>query len=509
MSSVVVVSKNAALAVGLASADYDVVDLRPNDAAGWIAEVPNARVLVLDIDDLVVALDAVDRARALSSQSLEVVLVSGDRIGSESVRSLRLPGVHVVPLPMTLHNLVDMVAVATARSESSASDSHAGTWEPVDDQPAFEPAPMPAPAPLVAPRGAPVAKPAVEPAAVDAGATRRPGAASQRTSANAPTAPPSADAGATAEPKAGKGTARRARPAPAEVVDSEVAEPTDAGTAARPTRDVDPPAPRRPEVGGRRDARPSPVRPEVDRRILGRPSTAPPPSAPPAPVAEPASGRHVEVTPVPPAVEVVQPARAAPGHRAPKRRRPFGRGHDDDATDAAPPSTVPDDTATRVRRLLSTAANMETLAVVAQELADDLVERMSAAAAAVLVPDGATWRIAGGSALRPLERRLQLTAESWLVQQVVSGKHGLVIEDTDVARQSLSGTPLAHWRHLLAVPIPRVDGIAILARDDETYRAQDLTVATKAVEVYGRRLSEATEARALARLLLEHLDYED
>ena len=43
----------------------------------------------------------------------------------------------------------------------------------------------------------------------------------------------------------------------------------------------------------------------------------------------------------------------------------------------------------------------------------------------------------------------------------------MLIEDTDIIRQQLSGAPLAAWRHLLAVPVPDIRGIVVLARGQE------------------------------------------
>ena len=84
-----------------------------------------------------------------------------------------------------------------------------------------------------------------------------------------------------------------------------------------------------------------------------------------------------------------------------------------------------------------------TLEETAGVIVDDAVVRSFADAGAILVPDGDVWRVAAGVAIRPLEHRLQLTQESWLVENVASAGKGIIIEDSDVARENLRGSPLA------------------------------------------------------------------
>ena len=111
------------------------------------------------------------------------------------------------------------------------------------------------------------------------------------------------------------------------------------------------------------------------------------------------------------------------------------------------------------------AGGFYTLGEVATVIVEDAVARSMADAGALLVPDGSLWRVAAGVSLRPLEHRLQLGPESWLVDRIARAGKGVLVEDSDVARQDLRGAPLASRTHLMAVPVPLVHAILMLARD--------------------------------------------
>jgi hypothetical protein len=104
------------------------------------------------------------------------------------------------------------------------------------------------------------------------------------------------------------------------------------------------------------------------------------------------------------------------------------------------------------------------------------VEQTGAEAAALLLPDGGRWRVAAGHNVRPLERRIELTDSSWLITQVAWQRRGVIVEDTDIARRALRGAPLASWHHLLAAPVPGVQGLLVLARSaDPAFGERDLS----------------------------------
>lgn len=131
---------------------------------------------------------------------------------------------------------------------------------------------------------------------------------------------------------------------------------------------------------------------------------------------------------------------------------------------------------------------------------------VSCEASAVLVPDGQVWRVAAGDRLRPLEERVQIEATHWLITEVVSQAHGVLIRDTDIARTKLSGAPLASWPNLLALPIPDVDAVVLLARRTKPFTRADLTTARHALGAAAPQLQEAVDARGLARAMAVFLD---
>ena len=104
------------------------------------------------------------------------------------------------------------------------------------------------------------------------------------------------------------------------------------------------------------------------------------------------------------------------------------------------------------------------VAETAQVIVEQALELTGADSAALLVPDGQRWRVAADIGLRPVERRLELLPDSWLVTQVAQPEKGLLIEGTDIARRQLAGAPLASRKHLLAVAIPGSRALLLLAR---------------------------------------------
>jgi hypothetical protein len=132
-----------------------------------------------------------------------------------------------------------------------------------------------------------------------------------------------------------------------------------------------------------------------------------------------------------------------------------------------------------------------------------VIERAKGDAAAILVPDGPIWRVSGGVGLRPLERRRELTQSHWLITEIGAAGRAVLIEDTDIIRQQLAGAPLAAWRHLLAVPVPEVRGIVVLARgkDHGAFTDVDLSAVIAPVREAAALLTQAVETRRLARAL--------
>ena len=156
-----------------------------------------------------------------------------------------------------------------------------------------------------------------------------------------------------------------------------------------------------------------------------------------------------------------------------------------------------------VRTLLDRRSELFGVAETAQILAEEVIERGEADAAAVLVPDGPRWRVGGGVGLRPLERRLLLDTSHWLIAEIAVGGRALLIEDTDIVRPRLAGAPLAAWRHLLAVPVPPLRATVVLARGQEAARftEKDLAAVVPLVAEAKPLLAAALRMRELARAL--------
>lgn len=153
--------------------------------------------------------------------------------------------------------------------------------------------------------------------------------------------------------------------------------------------------------------------------------------------------------------------------------------------------------------LLERVPELLGLAAVATAVADNACESASGTACAVLVGDGDRCVVAAGVGLRPLEKRLQLDAEHWLMREVVRASHGLIIEDTDIARSDLVGAPLSASEHLLVVPIEDVAGLVMVARDGKgaAFTSAELAAVAAVAAEAGRPLREAVQVRELGRAL--------
>ncbi len=160
-----------------------------------------------------------------------------------------------------------------------------------------------------------------------------------------------------------------------------------------------------------------------------------------------------------------------------------------------------------VQWLLEEAENYYTLEEIAQVIVEDAVVSSLADAGALLVPDGAMWRVAAGVALRPLEHRLQLLPEAWIIENVATAGKGVLIQDSDVARTDLRGTPLASRNHLMAVPVPLVGAVLILSRDgSDPFTEGSLQSLVDLANEARPLLEQAVDLRTLARLLAKHQD---
>ena len=165
------------------------------------------------------------------------------------------------------------------------------------------------------------------------------------------------------------------------------------------------------------------------------------------------------------------------------------------------------DAASLVRQLAASVHELYGVRETAEVVVADAVERTAADAGALLLPDSGRWRVAAGIGLRPLEHRYELHSDSWLVDEIARGYRGAIIENTDVARSPLHGAPLASRRHLLAVPVPSVEGLLLVARnDDPAFSEDDVLVLARVGQEAAPLVSAALDTRALARAMWEFSD---
>lgn len=156
-----------------------------------------------------------------------------------------------------------------------------------------------------------------------------------------------------------------------------------------------------------------------------------------------------------------------------------------------------------VSALTTRSAELFGVSDTAQVLAEDLVERAEADAAAVLVPDGSTWRVSGSVGLNLLEQRATLDTTHWLVTEIAQSGQVLLLQNTPPARSELASAPLASWPHLLAVPVPQVNSLIMLARGPagRAFTKSDLSGLTGPISEATTLLATALQTRKLARLL--------
>jgi hypothetical protein len=147
------------------------------------------------------------------------------------------------------------------------------------------------------------------------------------------------------------------------------------------------------------------------------------------------------------------------------------------------------------------AAEILPLPLVADAVAADLADSLSADAAAVMLQDSEYYRTVGGFALRPAERRGSIPRDHWLVTAVVRREQALIVENTEVARRQLQGAPLASRTHLLAVPAAGLSCLIVAARSDEPFAEDDLAAAARSAQQATPYLLTAARARDLLRIL--------
>lgn len=481
MATVLIVSRNPAMAMGLSSTDHDVVELRPQVFGSWIEnDEEHADALILDLESPQLAAAAVANLRA-HSKLAPVLLVSSDRPGWDSDDMRHLPGAEVLPLPINLPALlaalerllvaewaVDPGAAIPPHHHEVAEALHELSQDSenllVDEDEleslithrlaesrlrarhrTLEDVPLP---PSIVARDV---QPEPEPTAV---------------AAVEPLPEPEPAAAAAVEPLP--------KPPPAAVAVNEPASATDAEQSSLSA---------------------------VPRT---RRSTRLPVSAAGTALKDLEALRPTTTAPAPQTVEPLPPRRAETAAGKPK----VGRPSPVTATPSAPVAS--DDAIALVRHLSRLVSKLYGVPETAEVIVTDAVDRTNADAGALLVPDDGCWRVSAGVGLRPLEHRYELHADSWLVQQVAHYHKGAIVEESDVAREQLQGAPLASWRHLLAAPVPQVAALLILARrEDPPFDESDLAALASLGSEAGPLLAAAIDTRSLARSMWEFRDEVD
>jgi hypothetical protein len=162
-----------------------------------------------------------------------------------------------------------------------------------------------------------------------------------------------------------------------------------------------------------------------------------------------------------------------------------------------------------VELLLRDVNLLPRLGQTAEVVRRDATAAVPAEASVVLVPDGEIWRVEAGHNLRPLEQRFQIDSTHWLAAEIARLRRGLVIKNTDIARNQLAGAPLASWANWLALPVGDTEVIVVLAREGIPFAKTDMTRATQAIAHMAAEVRHAIAVRALARAMSDFRDLVD
>jgi hypothetical protein len=530
---VVVVSRDAAVSAALAAAGYNVASMNPRRQLDWPQSAAQAEIAVLDLEDF----DwAVDWVRALRRAEIDTPLVIIVKNLKEQAGLLDCAGSGVVPLTLPLSRDAVHAAVARAakllpaRPETSPAQVEAQT-SPAQAEAEASPAP-PEPETSTAPVTPVASGRAADPEAV----SQVSGPVPETTTAHKVRIRSRAY---------GKAGTRRSSVPKREATPKTAEDPAmglTGGTGTRQEPVTQPPAAavqRTPRTQvARTDGRTSGESPGDPSRTTAPPAARPrgapkattreATSAPEKPTAQPrASQRPAEngqqgtsggIEHLPEVLNdlgrsrsdvVMRPSVAMREQgerpwdrffRRPDRGQP-GSSQEHDATEATPAIDL-------VRKLSGLAARLESPSHVGARIAALALELLRADAAAVLVPDNGDWSVAAGVNLRRVQTRLRLRPDHWLIREVLRGKNGLVVADTDAARARLAGVPLSQWKHLLALSVSDADSLVIVTRGEQPFDADDLSRLSCALVGDAPLLAQTLEIRDLARALARFTDRE-
>lgn len=170
---------------------------------------------------------------------------------------------------------------------------------------------------------------------------------------------------------------------------------------------------------------------------------------------------------------------------------------------AEPPRGSPEELVARLVLLTEDLVGMaETVNVVLAEA----MERMAADAGCILAPDDESWRVVAATGLRDGERRLKVDEKHWLIRELIGAHHAIVVLDSDVVRSRMANAPLAHWPHLIAVPIGETQCLILLGRRGVPFGEADVGELAAVAEEATPLITAALDVQRLARALADYCD---
>jgi len=155
--------------------------------------------------------------------------------------------------------------------------------------------------------------------------------------------------------------------------------------------------------------------------------------------------------------------------------------------------------------VLNAVADLPSPAEASDSLAHALLDVVAADAVAILVSDDDRWRVSGGVGVRPIETRLTLAAEDWLISELQLGLPVVAIPDTDARRAELAFTPLARQTSLLGALLSDSQVLAIVGRNSAPFESDEVADVLECLRRRVCALTEALDARDVARRLARFL----
>ncbi|GAC1440574.1 MAG: hypothetical protein NVS3B26_10140 [Mycobacteriales bacterium] len=469
-TQLLVVSGNPGLAMMLGMHGYEVDDCRP--ASDWPASVFRADALVLDLGNVAAAAEAVTQLAGKAVPTMLVGLADSD--WAALAEKLGSP---LLCLPVT------PTAVVSRLEELLAVDRGAD----------------------VVPRPEPPRDPGAEAAQVQTGPVS---ATPVVRSTRLPSKPESADVAAplpnltvvartTATPVSVSATALTPPDAGARVLDNPLS-----AAALRTSSQRDPTVaalpPRLKQLPNPVDA-PADAPRTLSATRLDDLDTSSDEATAPAPAL-----RDAVAAVMPTLAAAVEPEASSVDASPPRRSR--ARHRVEARTPSRAAEIQPGAATDLVALLLSRLSELTSLSDVAAVILADAVDTCRAQAGALLVADGQTWTVQASHALRPLEARVRVAGDSWLIERVIGQGLGLLVQGSDIARQRLAGLPVASWENLAAVPVGGGLGLVLLGAQDHPFSEADLSALVAIDDEATELITRAVELRTLARALSAFAD---